>query len=94
MADIDITPPLICKSMAIPPIPVLPSGITLEAVIPGIGHVFDIKLCCKIFQIPLVLPPIPLGIALTVPVLVQINTLINSVNTYLRSIPSLCPRER
>lgn len=93
MPAIDISPPFICSPMTVPPIPVLPSGFSLAAAIPGIGHVFDVKLCCKIFQLPIGLPPIPLGISVSLPLIAALNSCIGIVNAYLDAIPLLCPRE-
>lgn len=79
--------------MTIPPIPTLPAGLTFAFPLPGIATVFDIKLCCKVFQFPVgaVLPPI--GITLSSPIITSLNVLIKQINGYFDLLPVLCPRE-
>jgi hypothetical protein len=93
MATIDVTPGPICATMVVPPIPVLPSGITLAVALPS-APPFNVKLCCKILQLTpgIAFPPIvfPLNSAF----ITTINGVIRQINTYLRSVPTLCPRER
>lgn len=94
MADIDITPPNICDSMEVPPLPILPDGLSLSFPIPGIGHIFSARLCCKIIQLPFDLtPPIPFTIPLHSTTIVAINLVLGKINTYLRKLPLKCPRE-
>lgn len=93
MSTIDVTPPLICDEMDIPALPTLPEGISLDAALPGIGTEFSARLCCKIFQVPIALPPIDLGISIQLPLVVALNGLIKQLNAYRAQIPMICPRE-
>jgi hypothetical protein len=94
MPAIDITPPLpICTKMSLPPFPTLGLGLSLDLPLPGI--VVDVKLCCKIFQLPLVLPPIQLSIGFDLSVVSDFfNERITEINKYLDKIPTICPREQ
>lgn len=95
MPEIDVTPPGICDPMAPAPLPVLPDGFSIDGALPSPGTVFDIRLCCKIFQLPVGLaPPISLGIAVPIPFVLALNTAIRTINTYVRALPMRCPKER
>lgn len=93
MPTLDITPPLpICNAMPIPPVPVLPSGITLAVPLPS-APPFDVKLCCKILQlVPGIAFP-PIGFALNSAVIATINAKLREITNYLRLLPFQCPRE-
>lgn len=93
MPIIDISPAPICSQMTLPPFPTLPTGFSIGAAIPGIGHVFDAKLCCKIFQLPVGLPPISIGVSVSLPFIAALNSMVGVVNAYLDRVPLLCPKE-
>lgn len=97
MPAVDITPPLpICNTMALPPFPTLGFGLSLDIPIPGIGEVFDVKLCCKVFQLPLILPPFLLDLSVVVDLSVvsdAFNNVIAEINRYLDLLPVICPKE-
>lgn len=93
MPAVDITPPLpICTAMTLPPFPTLGLGLSLDIPLPGI--VIDVKLCCKVFQLPLQLPPIQLGVFIDLSIVSDtLNQAIAEINRYLDLIPVICPRE-
>jgi hypothetical protein len=93
MPTVDITPPLpICTKLVLPPFPALGLGLSLDIPLPGV--VIDIKLCCKVFQLPLQLPPIQLGIGIDLSAVSDLlNDRITEINKYLDRIPVICPRE-
>lgn len=94
MPAIDVTPPLICDPMVLPPIPTLPSGYSIGTAIPPIiGPPFSVRLCCKVVQFTPKTPPIALGIGVNVALLQALNTAIGVVNTYVRALAVRCPKE-
>lgn len=93
MPTIDLTPLPICDVMNVPALPVLPAGISLGIGLPGIGEVFSVRLCCKIFQLPVGLPPVDLGISVQSTLILAIDELITTINSYRSLLPMTCPRE-
>lgn len=93
MPSVDLTPPRICDTMTLPPIPAVPNGVSFDIPLPGIGTVFSARLCCKVFQLPVGLPPIDLGITISLPLIVALDSLIDVINAYRSLLPMSCPRE-
>jgi hypothetical protein len=80
-----------CIDMPHPALPTLPGGIGVGFTLPGVS--FDPKLCCKVVQYSLVLPPVPFGIPLNPGFIATINTTIGQVNDFFAQLAVGCPKE-
>lgn len=93
MPAIDLTPPLICDPITLPALPTVPTGVSFGVELPGFAEVFSARLCCKIFQLPIALPPVDLGISVSAPILIALDQLIGVINSYRSLLPMACARE-
>lgn len=74
------------------PVPTLPAGISLTPTLPSFD--FDENLCCKILQLELKPPPIPIPPLLLNPgVNAAIASTVKGVQDYIDRLPHDCPKE-
>lgn len=95
MPSIDITPPLICNAVVLPPIPPLPTGISISVGLPIPTIPFGVKLCCYSVQFDptTLIPPVPIiSAALAIPIATAVNAFIAQINRYIQSLPVPCPK--
>ena len=74
------------------PVPELPAGISIAPTFPS--QDFDASLCCKILNIPITVPPIPIPPLLLNPAVnTAIATAIKGIQDYLDKLQHDCPKE-
>ena len=74
------------------PVPTLPAGISITPTLPS--QDFDAALCCKVLQIEIKPPPIPIPPLLLNPAVnAVIATTIKGVQDYIDALPHDCPKE-
>lgn len=76
------------------PLPTLPPGITIPGIGIDLGITFAVDLCCKIPPVKIPLPPVGISPTILNPgVIATLNAAIQSLQSYLHSIPLKCPLE-
>ena len=74
------------------PVPELPAGISITPTFPS--QDFDAALCCKVLNIPITPPPLPIPPLLLNPAVnAAIAAAIKGVQEYIDKLPHDCPKE-
>lgn len=80
-----------CVEVKLPELPELGLGLSLSVELPSVE--FDATLCCKLLQFELGLPPIDLGISLSLPIFAAVNAALGAVQAYIDALPLECPKQ-